>query len=106
MEGLLNGEEEVGLCPVVLFAFVRITTNARVFEEPMTIGEACGYVLSWLNQAITRLVKMDEFSCIGALEYLERAGAGANLTTYAKLQRPQQRTRLLFTPQMRISTDS
>ena len=49
MEGLLNGEEEVGLCPVVLFAFVRIATNARAVEESMTIGEACGHVLSWLG---------------------------------------------------------
>ena len=75
----------MGLCPVVLFAFVRIATNARAVEEPMTIGEACGYVLSWLNQAITRLVKMDEFSCIGALRFLEIAGAVANLSTDAQI---------------------
>jgi hypothetical protein len=46
LEGLLNGEEVVGLCPVVLFAFVRIATNARAFVDPMTIGEASGHVRS------------------------------------------------------------
>jgi len=85
LEALLNGEEEVGLCPVVLFAFVRIATNARAFEQPMTVGEARGHVRYWLDEAITRLVEMDEAACLGALEFLDRAGAGANLTTDAQI---------------------
>ena len=36
----LSGSEPVGLPPVVVFAFLRVGTSARVFEHPMTPGEA------------------------------------------------------------------
>jgi len=85
LEALLNGEETVGLCPVVLFAFVRIATNKRAFEDPMTIGEASGHVRAWLDQEVTRLLEMDESICMGALQLLEQAAAGANLTTDAQI---------------------
>ena len=42
----LTGRSPVGLCPVVLFAFVRIGTSLRAFEEPMTIEEASRHVRS------------------------------------------------------------
>lgn len=85
LEGLLNGEELVGLCPVVLFAFVRIATNARAFVDPMTIGEASGHVRSWLDEEVARVLDMDAASCIEALRLLDKAGAGANLTTDAQI---------------------
>ncbi len=85
LETLLNGKEAVGLCPVVIFAFVRIATNMRAFEVPMTIGEASGHVASWLDQEVTRVLEIDESTCMGALRLLEKAGAGGNLTTDAQI---------------------
>lgn len=85
LEALLNGDEEVGFCPVVIFAFVRIATNKRAFENPMSIEEASGHVRSWLDKEATRLLDMDEASCIVALQLLEKAATGANLTTDAQI---------------------
>ena len=31
---LLSGVEPVGLCPVVVFAFLRLSTSGKVFEHP------------------------------------------------------------------------
>jgi uncharacterized protein len=42
----LSGTEPVGLLPVVLFGFVRIGTNARAYQHPMTPSEAAGHVRS------------------------------------------------------------
>jgi hypothetical protein len=39
----LSGTEAVGLAQVVVFGFVRVATNARVFEHPMTPAEAAGH---------------------------------------------------------------
>jgi len=47
LEGTLNGDEPVGIPWVSIVAFVRIVTNPRVYERPMTISEACEIVDSW-----------------------------------------------------------
>src|SRR3970040_812862 len=46
----LSGSEPVGLPPVVVFAFLRVGTSARVFEHPMTPSEAADHVRAWLAQ--------------------------------------------------------
>src|SRR5262245_10175595 len=81
----LSGREPVGLCPAVLFAFVRIGTSSRAFTEPLTVGEACSHVESWLNQPVAQLLDVDATDVRRALELLRRAGAGGNLTTDAQL---------------------
>lgn len=49
-EERLSGSQVVRLAWVTVVAFVRIGTHPRVFEEPMTLGEATGYVTSWWEQ--------------------------------------------------------
>ena len=34
LDALVEGDAQFGLSPLVLFALVRITTNARIFREP------------------------------------------------------------------------
>lgn len=46
----LSGDNPVGLCWPVLNAFIRIGTNQRVFEHPLTIEEAINRIQSWLEQ--------------------------------------------------------
>lgn len=48
LEGALSGSELVGLTWLSVWAFLRVSTNPRVFELPLTAGEAIGVVTSWL----------------------------------------------------------
>ncbi len=84
-EGALNSGESVGLCSVVLFAFVRVGTNRRAFENPMTIGEASGHVRSWLARSVTELLITQEADVTKALQWLEALGSGSTLTTDAQI---------------------
>jgi predicted nucleic acid-binding protein len=43
----LSGTELVCLCSSVLNAFIRIATNSRLHQWPLTLKEACERVQSW-----------------------------------------------------------
>lgn len=81
----LSGTEPVGLCSVVLFAFVRIGTSPRAFERPLAIEEAASLVRSWLGRSITELLVAREQDIATALDWLEAAGAGGNLSSDAQI---------------------
>jgi len=50
LEGALSGSELVRFAWLTLWAFLRISTNPRVFERPLTMPEAEAVVASWLSQ--------------------------------------------------------
>jgi len=81
----LSGPEPVGVCPAVLFAFVRIGTSARAFVHPMTIREASRHVQDWLDQPVAQLLAMELRDVQQALALLVEAGTGGNLTTDAQI---------------------
>lgn len=81
----LSGSETVGLCGVVLFAFIRIGTSRRAFLHPMAIHEATSHVRSWLQRSVTDLLVLEEADILRAMEWLEAQGLGANLTTDAQI---------------------
>jgi len=47
----IAGTETLGLCPCLLFAFVRIGTNPEAFERPLHIDEAIAIVDQWTATA-------------------------------------------------------
>jgi hypothetical protein len=47
---LLKGAELIGLPWVTIWAFIRISTNSRVFANPRPAKEAFGIVSEWLSQ--------------------------------------------------------
>jgi toxin-antitoxin system PIN domain toxin len=61
LERTLSSTEQVRLPWSSILAFVRIGTNPRVFEHPLTIQEAIAHVDSWL-----------ELPNVGILEAAER----------------------------------
>ncbi|MCC5833930.1 MAG: PIN domain-containing protein [Opitutales bacterium] len=73
------------LLPVVLFGFVRITTNPRVFEAPFSIDEIRPIVAEWLARPQVRLVETDPGDIQKALDLLKIAGTAGNLTTDAQI---------------------
>lgn len=50
LDGVLSRSELVRFAWQTLWAFLRISTNPRVFERPLTISEAEATVASWLAQ--------------------------------------------------------
>lgn len=55
-DGQLSGADAVCLCWTVLCAFIRIGTNPRMFEHPLTLKQAISRVQSWLDQPCARLI--------------------------------------------------
>ena len=59
-DDVLSGSEPVHLCWPVLNAFIRIATNARIHQRPLTSGEALARVQSWFEQPCVRVVGPSE----------------------------------------------
>jgi uncharacterized protein len=55
-EATLSGSETVGLCWQTLSAFVRISTNPRVFVQPLSISEAVEIVGEWLAKCVVQVI--------------------------------------------------
>jgi toxin-antitoxin system PIN domain toxin len=84
-EELLNGERRVGIAPVALFGFLRISTNRRVFSDPLAVTDAIARVQRWLGQPnATFLVPGTRHLAI-AFQLLEQLGTARNLTTDVQL---------------------
>jgi toxin-antitoxin system PIN domain toxin len=81
----LSGAEPIGLPPVVVFGFMRIATNPRVFRDPMTPAEAAKHILSWLAQPVARILEPPIGHVKQVLELLETLGTAGNLVTDAQI---------------------
>ena len=82
---LLSGVEPVGLCPVVVFAFLRLSTHAKVFDRPMTVSEASQRVASWLARPNVRLLVAGPGHVESVCRLLTKAGTAGNLVTDAQI---------------------
>ncbi len=81
----LSGTETICLCWTVLCAFIRIGTNPRVFESPLSLEQARARVQSWLDQPCTRIVRPTERHWTVFQQMLANGQAVANLVTDAHL---------------------
>jgi uncharacterized protein len=84
-EERIAGTETIGLCPCVVFAFVRIGTNPKAFEHPLHMDEAVSIVDQWKAAASVQLLTFTPEDVECAMQLLQRAGAGGNLTTDAQI---------------------
>jgi hypothetical protein len=60
LEAALSGSELVRFAWVTLWAFLRISTNPRVFERPLSTQEAGEAVSSWLAQPLAGVLEPEE----------------------------------------------
>jgi toxin-antitoxin system PIN domain toxin len=69
LETTLSGTELVRIAWVTIWAFLRISTNPRVFEHPLSMREAREIVTSWLAQPNTDAIEPGErhWDILGAL---------------------------------------
>jgi len=81
----LSGTEPVCLAPVVVFGFVRLGTNGRVFRRPLTPTEAAKQVTAWQAQPVVRILEPRADHIARVLQLLEEVGAAGNLVTDAQL---------------------
>jgi toxin-antitoxin system PIN domain toxin len=85
LETTFSGRETVGLPWVVLLAFLRLSTNARVFEQPLTVAAATGYVEEWLALPPVHALAPGDAHWSILRNLLADAGTGGNLTTDAHI---------------------
>jgi uncharacterized protein len=60
LEAALSGPDPVGFAWLSLWAFLRIATNPRVFERPLSVHEAETAVTSWLAQPAAEILDPGE----------------------------------------------
>lgn len=85
-ETCLSGREPVGLTHPTLFAFLRISTNARIYEKPMTLAESAEHVRSWLLRRVSQVLQAPADHAQQVVALLEAAGGTAgNLVTDAQI---------------------
>ena len=84
-EKTLSSTQSVGIPWVSLLAFLRICTNRRVFDTPLAVDAAIGYVDEWLRQPVVKAVSPGpgHWSVLAVL--LSRSGMAGNLTTDAHI---------------------
>jgi toxin-antitoxin system PIN domain toxin len=60
LEAMLSGPELVRFAWLTLWAFLRIGTNPRVFERPLSMSEAEAVISSWLAQPTAGILEPGE----------------------------------------------
>ena len=85
LEEVLSGTEEVGFAWVVLLGFLRLSTNPRIYEEPLTVVEASDAIDGWLAQSVATVVEPTSRHAAVLRELLEPLGSGGNLVSDAHL---------------------
>lgn len=85
LDAALRGDEPVGFAWVVLIAFVRITTHARVFPSPMALDDALAIVTGWLALPVAVVIEPGAEHWRILQQLLRDARRGGNLATDAHL---------------------
>lgn len=86
LEQIMNGTEEVGLCSPVLFAFIRLSTNRKIFSNPLSLDDAFGYIQDWLNLPVCRSIQPSASYVQDVKRLLVQANSqGGNLVTDAQI---------------------
>jgi uncharacterized protein len=85
LENSFSGPETIAFTWSVLLAFIRISTNARIFSHPLSAAQALDLVEGWLTRPNVTVVHPTDRHSAVLRELLEPLGAAGNLTTDAHL---------------------
>jgi toxin-antitoxin system PIN domain toxin len=85
LEALLSGNEPVGFSWNVLVAFLRLSTRAQIFLNPLTPTEAFDVVGNWLAQPYSLVVHPTERHLSILRGLVEPLGTAGNITSDAHL---------------------
>lgn len=84
-EETLSGTTPVGLPWLVMLAFVRLSTNARVMRSPASTEQALHYTHEWLAQPYVTPLNPGESHWLILSRLLADSGAAGNLTNDAHI---------------------
>lgn len=84
-ERSVNSGDIIGLTAPSVFGFLRISTNGRILESPMTVFEATGTVMAWLEEPNIESLTHTPATLKIAFDLLRTVGAAGNLTTDAHI---------------------
>jgi uncharacterized protein len=85
LEQHLSGDETMAFAWVVLLAFVRLSTNPRVFERPLSADRAFDVIDRWLDQPCTIIVHPGGRHQTILRQLLRPLGTAGNLVNDAHL---------------------
>jgi toxin-antitoxin system PIN domain toxin len=85
LEGLLAGDEPVAFTWAVLLAFLRLSTNPRVFAHPLSPERAFEVIQAWLAQPCAMVVHPGDRHATLLRQLLGSLGTAGNLVTDAHL---------------------
>jgi len=85
LETKLNGDEQLLLPGLSVFGFVRIASNPRVFDQPLSVEDALSSVEGWLAQPHVHFLAPGPRHLEIAFRLLRELGAARNLTTDVQL---------------------
>ncbi len=85
LEARLSGDEPVAFAWAVLLAFLRLSTNPRVFERPLSAERAFDVIQAWLAQPCATVVHPGDRHATLVRQLLGSLGTAGNLVTDAHL---------------------
>jgi toxin-antitoxin system PIN domain toxin len=85
LERQLSGSETIAFAWVVLLAFVRLSSNPRVFERPLSTDRAFDIVDGWLGQPGVVIVHPGDRHPVIVRRLLGALGTAGNLVNDAHL---------------------
>jgi len=85
LSAIMAGDEPIGLAWIVVVAFVRIATNARIYRAPMTVEQATDIVDLWISNRLVSTIEPSSSHYTILRSLLRENGSAANLTHDAHL---------------------
>jgi toxin-antitoxin system PIN domain toxin len=81
LSDMMSGTETVAFAWTVLLGFVRLATSARVFSDPLAVGDAIDVVSGWLAQPNAIAVDPTDRHLTVLRDLLDPLGTAGSLTT-------------------------
>ncbi len=77
----MSGHETVALSWTVLLGFVRLTTNPRIMQAPLTSDAALDYIDRWLAHPVTAVIDPTPRHASVLRDLLRDVGTAGNLVS-------------------------
>jgi uncharacterized protein len=84
-QSTLLGSQPVGLCAPVVFGYIRLATNPKILDQPVSVQEAFTHVKTWLEYSSAQWLEPDHSHLERVKTLLLEAGTGGNLVTDAQI---------------------
>ena len=85
LDSLLSGDEAVAFAWAVVLAFLRLATNPRIFEQPLSAERALDVVQGWMDHPCATIVHPGERQLTLVRQLLRPLGTAGNLVIDAHL---------------------